>query len=78
MTEQKAIETLSFEAAMEELEKIVKSLEQGNIPLDTSINAYERGIALKNHCEKKLKDAQSKIDKISVGKDGSISSAPLD
>lgn len=55
---------LSFEAALAELEEIVKGLEQGAGSLDESITAYARGAALKKHCDTKLKEAQLKVDKI--------------
>jgi len=55
---------LSFEAALAELEEIVKTLEQGAGSLDDSITSYARGAALKKHCEAKLKEAQLKVDKI--------------
>lgn len=71
-------EKLSFETAMAELETIVKNLETGKTSLEDSINAYERGIALKNHCETKLREAQSRIDKIVIKPDGSVSTVPLD
>ncbi len=74
----KAIESMSFEDALTELESIVRDLESGKAPLEKSIEAYERGIALKQHCEKKLRDAQAKIEKITVGKDGKITAQPLD
>lgn len=61
---------MSFEDALGELESIVRNLETGQTKLDDSINAYERGIALKNHCEKRLNDARLKIEKISLDKDG--------
>ena len=66
----KAIEKLSFEDALAELETIVRNLETGNTKLDDSIAAYERGVALKNHCEKRLNDARLKIEKITMDKDG--------
>jgi exodeoxyribonuclease VII small subunit len=72
------LETLSFEDALGELEGIVRSLEKGDTLLEQSIDAYERGIALKKHCEAKLREAQAKIEKITVGKDGKLSTAPLD
>lgn len=78
MTQAKPVETLNFEDALGELEAIVRSLETAQIPLEDSINAYERGIALKKHCEAKLRDAQAKIEKITVDKDGSVSTTPLD
>ncbi len=78
MTKQKSTETLSFEEALVELETIVRNLETGKVPLEESIAAYERGAALKKHCENKLRDAQAKIEKITVGKDGSIKTKPLD
>ena len=56
----------------------MRGLEAGETELEKSISAYERGIALKKHCEAKLKDAQAKIEKITVGADGSLSTEPLD
>jgi exodeoxyribonuclease VII small subunit len=73
-----SVETLSFEAAMAELESIVRDLETGKAALEDSISAYERGIALKNHCEKKLRDAQAKIEKITLQPDGKITTQPFE
>lgn len=73
-----AIETLSFEAALAELETIVRSLETGQAPLEQSIASYERGVALKKQCETKLREAREKVEKITISKDGAISAAPLD
>ncbi len=73
-----AVETLSFESALSELETIVRDLETGKAALEESIGAYERGVALKTHCEKKLREAQAKIEKITVGADGKIGTAPFD
>jgi exodeoxyribonuclease VII small subunit len=70
--------TLNFESAMDELETIVRSLESGKAPLEDSITAYERGIALKNHCEKKLQEARLKIEKITLKADGTVTSEPFD
>ncbi len=79
MTGKNAVETLSFEEALGELEGIVRGLETGEAPLEDSIGAYERGIALRKHCEGKLRDAQAKIEKISsIGQDGSVQTQPLD
>jgi len=78
MTQVKTIESLSFEEALAELEGIVRSLESGSSALENAINIYERGTQLKVHCEKKLRDAQAKIEKITVAKDGNISTQPLD
>jgi exodeoxyribonuclease VII small subunit len=61
---------LSFEQALAELEKIVQRLEAGDVPLEDSIRIYERGAALKAHCEAKLKAAQLKVEQIVVGPDG--------
>ena len=65
-----AVEDLSFEAALEELETIVSRLEQGEVDLEDSIALYERGMALKAHCEKKLKGAEMRLEKIVLGPDG--------
>jgi exodeoxyribonuclease VII small subunit len=73
-----AIETLSFEAALGELESIVARLEQGEVDLEDSIALYERGQALKAHCERKLKAAESRLEKIVTGAKGAERSEPLD
>ena len=66
------LDTLSFEEALRELETIVRRLEEGKTSLEEAINAYERGAALRAHCEKKLKDARLRVEKIIVGTDGTI------
>ena len=78
MSQPQPIENLSFEDALGELETIVKYLETGQAKLEDSISSYERGIALKNHCEKKLREAQAKIEKITVSGDGQLSTQALD
>jgi len=69
---------LSFEDALAELEKIVRDLETGQAKLDDAIAAYERGAALKQHCEAKLREAQAKVDKIVTGPDGTSRLEPAD
>jgi len=64
------IQAMSFEAAMAELEKVVRDLESGNVELEKSIALYERGAALKAHCEKKLKEAEERVEKITLGANG--------
>jgi exodeoxyribonuclease VII small subunit len=64
------VENLSFEAALAELENIVARLEQGEVDLEDSIALYERGTALKAHCDKKLKGAEARLEKIVIGPDG--------
>ena len=65
-----AVEDLSFEDAMKELETVVSQLETGDVPLDQSIALYERGAALKEHCQKKLAEAEEKVAKITFDADG--------
>ena len=70
---------LPFEQAMEQLEEIVRRLERGDVPLDESVAIYERGEALKRHCEALLKRAEARIQKIAIGPDGrAAGAAPLD
>ena len=64
------IASLSFEQALKELEGIVGQLESGQAPLEESITLYERGAALKKHCEQKLEQARLKVEKIVVGPGG--------
>jgi exodeoxyribonuclease VII small subunit len=70
------IATMSFEDALAELEQIVKRLEEGKGKLDEAITSYERGAQLKQHCERKLREAQERVEKIVKGSDGSISLEP--
>jgi exodeoxyribonuclease VII small subunit len=64
------IAILSFEKALAELEQIVRSLEGGNVPLEDSINLFERGEQLKAHCDRLLKVAEAKVDKIRLDAEG--------
>lgn len=67
------IAAMSFEDALAELEQIVRRLEAGQIKLDEAIHSYERGAQLKQHCEKKLNEAQQRVERIVIGPDGAIS-----
>ena len=71
------ISALGFEEAMKELEKIVRDLESGQVRLDDAVKAYERGAALKKHCESKLADARAKVEKI-TGSGKNLGLAPVD
>jgi exodeoxyribonuclease VII small subunit len=73
-----AVGEMSFETALKELEGIVSRLEQGEVDLEDSIALYERGQALKAHCEKKLKSAEGRLEKIVLGNSGPAGSEPMD
>lgn len=68
-----SVDDLSFEQALKELEDIVTRLESGRVELEESIAIYERGTALKAHCEKKLKDAEARIERIVIAPGGAVS-----
>ncbi len=69
----------SFEKAVAELESIVARLERGDVALDESIAIYERGEALKKHCEKLLNAAENRIEKIRLDRAGKVQGVePLD
>ena len=73
------IAQMSFEVALAELEGIVEKLESGKVDLEASIAIYERGQALKKHCEILLKDAEARIEKITLRPDGTAAGTePLD
>jgi exodeoxyribonuclease VII small subunit len=79
MSDYADIAGLSFEQALAELETIVRALESGQAPLEQSIAQYERGAALKAHCEAKLSAARLKVEKIVVGAGGeAVGAAPAD
>jgi exodeoxyribonuclease VII small subunit len=70
------IAKLNFEDALQALEEIVKGLESGDVRLDQAIDSYARGAALKRHCESKLREAQAKIEIISLDADGTPQTKP--
>jgi len=72
------IKAMSFEQALAELETIVETLEQGQGELDGAISAYERGIALKSHCEAKLTEAKLKVEMITLDAQGGVIAEPSD
>jgi exodeoxyribonuclease VII small subunit len=73
------VKKLSFERAIEELETIVKRLEDGKVPLEESVAIYERGESLKRRCEDLLRQAEARVDKITTDANGKVSGTePLD
>ena len=70
------IAAMSFEEALTELEQIVRRLEGGQVKLDEAILSYERGAQLKRHCERKLSEAQQRVDRIVIGPEGAVSAEP--
>jgi len=73
------VKKLSFERAIEELESIVKRLEDGKVQLEESVEIYERGEALKRRCEELLRQAEARVDKITTNASGEASGVePLD
>ncbi len=78
MAKQNDIKNMPFEAALSELEDIVQKLESGAAPLEESIALYERGAALKAHCDSTLKAAQEKIEKIVADEAGGLKAEAAD
>lgn len=72
------INIMTFEDALKSLEEIVSKLDSGEIDLDKAVEAYEMGTRLKKHCENKLKEAQLRIEKIEVDKDGELATKVMD
>lgn len=72
-----SVGAMSFERALGELETIVRDLETGKTGLEDSIQAYERGVALKKHCENRLREAHSRIEKITIDGNGRVSTEPF-
>ena len=73
------VKGLSFEKAIEELESIVKRLEEGKVPLEESVAIYERGEVLKRRCEELLRLAEARVEKITLDAAGTPSGTePLD
>jgi exodeoxyribonuclease VII small subunit len=73
------VKKMPFERAIDELESIVKRLEEGKVPLEESVSIYERGEALKRRCEELLRQAEARVEKITLNADGKpTGSEPLD
>lgn len=73
------VKALSFEKALAELEQIVQKLEGGNVPLEESVAMYERGEALKRRCDELLRQAEARVEKITLDAAGRpTGSEPLD
>ncbi len=72
------VDALSFEDALAELEAIVDRLDRGEVPLEQSIAAYERGTTLRRHCEKKLSEARLRVERLVADDAGATTSEPLD
>lgn len=68
----KSIEKMSFEEALAELEEIVNKIDTGQESLADAVSSFERGVVLKNHCEKMLKEAKLKIEKITITAENKI------
>lgn len=75
---QATVDGLSFEEALAELEGIVQKLERGQLELDASIQAYERGTLLRQHCAQKLREAELRVEKLSLDRAGEPKLEPLD
>jgi exodeoxyribonuclease VII small subunit len=69
---------MTFEQALAELEAIVQELERGQLDLDAAIKAYERGTQLKTHCTAKLREAQLRVERITLSDDGKVQTEPVD
>ena len=79
MADELNIAALPFEKALAMLEEIVAKLESGKVDLEDSIQIYERGEALRKHCESKLKEAEARIEKITLSAAGKpTGTTPLD
>ncbi len=72
------VAAMSFEDALAELERIVKGLEGGQQRLEDAIGAYERGAALRAHCEAKLAEADARVQAIVAAADGTLSLRPVE
>lgn len=72
MPKEKPVNSLSFEEALKELEEIADNLEQGELPLEESLKAFERGTALSRYCHQRLEEAEQKIEILQKGENNSV------
>ena len=78
MTQSKAIEKMSFESALAELEEIVRKIDTGQEDLANAVESFERGLLLKKHCESMIKNAKLKIEKITNATDTEVQTVEVD
>ncbi|MBN2751991.1 MAG: exodeoxyribonuclease VII small subunit [Rhodospirillaceae bacterium] len=71
------VAAMSFEQALAGLETIVRRLDSGDVELDAAVGAFERGVLLKRHCEKKLSEARERVEQITQAPDGTLGVSPL-
>ena len=72
------VAAMSFEEALAELERIVNDLERGQLDLEAAISAYERGTLLKEHCGRKLREAQLRVEKITLRESAPVGVEPAE
>src|SRR5271165_7133130 len=72
------VSQLSFEDALAELDQIVRGLEGGTLKLDAAVQAFERGVKLRRHCEAKLAEVEARVEALVQRSDGSLGTRPLD
>jgi exodeoxyribonuclease VII small subunit len=77
-TPQDDVAQLSFEDALAELDQIVRGLEGGTLKLDAAIQAFERGVKLRRHCEGKLAEVEARVEALVQRADGSLTTRPLE
>jgi exodeoxyribonuclease VII small subunit len=72
------VSQLSFEDALAELDQIVRGLEGGTLKLDAAVQAFERGVKLRRHCEAKLAEVEARVEALVQRTDGSLGTRPLE
>ncbi|HEY4040714.1 MAG TPA: exodeoxyribonuclease VII small subunit [Rhodopila sp.] len=72
------VSQLSFEDALAELDQIVRGLEGGTLKLDAAVQAFERGVKLRRHCEAKLAEVEARVEALVQRADGSLGTRPLE
>lgn len=74
----KPVEEMTFEEAMRALEEVVGQLERGEVALEQSIALYERGAKLKEHCARRLADAEARVELIRAAEGKAVGTAPAE
>jgi exodeoxyribonuclease VII small subunit len=69
---------ITFESSLRELERIIEELEAGDLPLERSLALLEQGVKLSRECQKRLDEAERKVEILLKGSDGSYNPAPFD
>ncbi|MDG5498127.1 exodeoxyribonuclease VII small subunit [Marinobacter sp. BGYM27] len=78
MSDKTGVTIADFEKSLNELETLVRELEQGDLPLEKSLTAFERGVRLTRECQQALKQAEQRVEQLVKSDDDTLTTQPFE